>query len=141
VQLTSQLADKELALREQHDLDIAAAGMGNKQRQRYQTQLRIRQEYRQQLEQLERDSRQKGTLGTDEYREAEQALTDSLDRQLSENKRYWQELEVAQGDWKNGALRAFQDFTADADNAAGTAEQMFTAAFNSAGNALATFCT
>ncbi|EFJ8858914.1 phage tail tape measure protein, partial [Escherichia coli] len=36
---------------------------------------------------------------------------------------------------------AFQDFTADADNAAGTAEQMFTAAFNSAGNALATFCT
>ncbi|EFK0006761.1 phage tail tape measure protein, partial [Escherichia coli] len=97
VQLTSQLADKERALREQHDLDIAAAGMGNKQRQRYQTQLRIRQEYRQQLEQLERDSRQKGTLGTDEYREAEQALTDSLDRQLSENKRYWQELEVAQG--------------------------------------------
>ncbi|ENA4398920.1 phage tail tape measure protein, partial [Escherichia coli] len=140
-QLTSQLADKERALREQHDLDIATAGMGEQQRQRYQAQLRIRQEYQLQLEQLERDSRQKGTLGTEEYLNAEQTLTDSLNRQLSENRRYWQELEVAQGDWKNGAMRAFQNFTADADNAAGTAEQMFTSAFNSAGNALATFCT
>ncbi len=68
-------------------------------------------------------------------------LKGSLKRQLNENKRYWQELEVAQGDWKNGAMRAFQNFTADADNAAGTAEQMFTVAFSSAGNALATFCT
>uniref|UniRef100_UPI001EE77B53 IS1 family transposase n=1 Tax=Shigella flexneri TaxID=623 RepID=UPI001EE77B53 len=51
------------ALREQHNLDIATAGMGDKQRQRYQAQLRIRQEYRQQLQQLENDSRQKGTYG------------------------------------------------------------------------------
>ncbi|WP_150002984.1 phage tail tape measure protein, partial [Escherichia albertii] len=74
------------------------------------------------------------------YRKAEQALTESLNRQLNENRRYWQQLEIAQGNWKNGAMRAFQNFTADADNAAGTAEQMLTAAFNSAGNALATFC-
>ncbi|EFK2890598.1 phage tail tape measure protein [Escherichia coli] len=141
VQLTSQLADKERALREQHNLDIATAGMGDKQRQRYQAQLRIRQEYRQQLQQLENDSRQKGTYGTEDYRRAEEVLKGSLKRQLNENKRYWQELEVAQGDWKNGAMRAFQNFTADADNAAGTVEQMFTVAFSSAGNALATFCT
>ncbi|EFY5182104.1 phage tail tape measure protein [Shigella flexneri] len=141
VQLTSQLADKERALREQHNLDIATAGMGDKQRQRYQAQLRIRQEYRQQLQQLENDSRQKGTYGTEDYRRAEEVLKGSLKRQLNENKRYWQELEVAQGDWKNGAMRAFQNFTADADNAVGTAEQMFTVAFSSAGNALATFCT
>ena len=141
IQLNSQLADKERALREQHDLDIATAGMGDQLRQRYQAQLRLQQEYRQQMEQLERDSRQKGTLGTETYREAEQALTDSLNRQLNENKRYWQQMDAARGDWKNGVTRAFQNFTADADNAAGTAEQMFTAAFNSAGNALATFCT
>ncbi|EFC1641604.1 phage tail tape measure protein [Escherichia coli] len=141
IQLTSQLAEEERAQRQQHDLDIATAGMGDKQRQRYQTQFSLQQKYQQQMEQLERDSKQKGTYGTDAYKEAEQALTDSLNRRLSENKRYWQELDVAQGNWKNGAMRAFQNFTADADNAAGTAEQMFTAAFNSAGNALATFCT
>ncbi|HBA9513220.1 TPA: phage tail tape measure protein [Escherichia coli] len=141
IQLTSQLAEEERAQRQQHDLDIATVGMGDQQRQRYQVQLSLRQKYQQQLEQLRRDSEQKGTYNTDDYRKAEQALTESLNRQLNENRRYWQQLEVVQGNWKNGALRAFQDFTADADNAAGTAEQMFTAAFNSAGNALATFCT
>lgn len=141
IQLASQLAEEERALRQQHDLDIATTGMGDKQRQRYQAQFSLQQKYQQQLEQLERDSKQKGTYGTDEYRDAEHTLTDSLNRQLNENRRYWQEQELMQADWKNGAMRAFQNFTADADNAAGTAEQMFTAAFNSAGNALATFCT
>ncbi|ELM8683661.1 TPA: phage tail tape measure protein [Escherichia coli] len=141
IQLTSQLAEEERAQRQQHDLDIATVGMGDQQRQRYQVQLSLRQKYQQQLEQLRRDSEQKGTYNTDDYRKAEQALTESLNRQLNENRRYWQQLEIAQGNWKNGAMRAFQNFTADADNAAGTAEQMLTAAFNSAGNALATFCT
>lgn len=141
IQLASQLAEEERTLRQQHDLDIATTGMGDKQRQRYQAQFSLQQKYQQQLEQLERDSKQKGTYGTDEYRNAEQMLTDSLNRQLNENRRYWQEQELMQADWKNGAIRAFQNFTESADNAAGTAEQMFTAAFNSAGNALATFCT
>ncbi|QLP30331.1 phage tail tape measure protein [Escherichia marmotae] len=141
IQLASQLAEEERTLRQQHDLDIATTGMGGKQRQRYQAQFSLQQKYQQQLEQLERDSKQKGTYGTDEYRNAEQMLTDSLNRQLNENRRYWQEQELMQADWKNGAMRAFQNFTESADNAAGTAEQMFTAAFNSAGNALATFCT
>ncbi|HBB8366344.1 TPA: phage tail tape measure protein [Escherichia coli] len=141
IQLASQLAEEERALRQQHDLDIATTGMGDKQRQRYQTQFSLQQKYQQQMEQLERDSKQKGTYGTDEYRNAEQMLTDSLNRQLNENRRYWQEQELMQADWKNGAMRAFQNFTESADNAAGTAEQMFTAAFNSAVNALATFCT
>ena len=43
--------------------------------------------------------------------------------------------------WKNGVLRAFQDFTVDADNTAGTAEQVFSSAFSNMGNGLATFVT
>ncbi|MED9783725.1 phage tail tape measure protein [Escherichia coli] len=141
IQLASQLAEEERSLRQQHDLDIATTGMGDKQRQRYQAQFSLQQKYQQQREQLERDSKQKGTYGTDEYRNAEQTLTDSLNRQLNENRRYWQEQELMQADWKNGAMRAFQNFTEDADNAAGTAEQLFNTAFSSMGNGLATFCT
>lgn len=124
IQLASQLAEEERTLRQQHDLDIATTGMGDKQRQRYQAQFSLQQKYQQQLEQLERDSKQKGTYGTDEYRNAEQMLTDSLNRQLNENRRYWQEQELMQADWKNGAMRAFQNFTESADNAAGTAEHV-----------------
>lgn len=51
--------------RQQHDLDIATVGMGDQQRQRYQVQLSLRQKYQQQLEQLRRDSEQKGTYNTD----------------------------------------------------------------------------
>ncbi|MCZ8876891.1 phage tail tape measure protein, partial [Escherichia albertii] len=93
IQLTSQLAEEERAQRQQHDLDIATVGMGDQQRQRYQVQLSLRQKYQQQLEQLRRDSEQKGTYNTDDYRKAEQALTESLNRQLNENRRYWQQLE------------------------------------------------
>ncbi|EJW0410576.1 phage tail tape measure protein, partial [Escherichia coli] len=141
IQLTSQLAEEERAQRQQHDLDVAMAGMGDQQRQRYQSQLRLRQQYQQQLEQLERDSKQKGSYGSDAYRKAEQTLTDSLNRKLNENRRYWQQMDAAQGEWRNGTKRAFMNFTADADNAAGTAEQMFMSAFSSMGNGLATFVT
>lgn len=141
IQLTSQLAEEECAQRQQHDLDVAMAGMGDQQRQRYQSQLRLRQQYQQQLEQLERDSKQKGSYGSDAYRKAEQTLTDSLNRKLNENRRYWQQMDAAQGEWRNGTKRAFMNFTADADNAAGTAEQMFMSAFSSMGNGLATFVT
>ncbi|MBE4821412.1 phage tail tape measure protein, partial [Escherichia coli] len=141
IQLSSQLAEEERVQRQQHDLDIATTGMGDKQRQRYQTQFSLQQKYQQKLEQLERDSRQKGTFGTDEYRNAEQTLTDSLNRQLNENRRYWQEQELMQADWKNGAMRAFQNFTENADNTAGTVEQLFTSAFSGMGNSLATFVT
>lgn len=115
--------------------------VGDQQRQRYQVQLSLRQKYQQQLEQLRRDSEQKGTYNTDDYRKAEQALTESLNRQLNENRRYWQQLEIAQGDWKNGVLRALQNVTEKADNTAGTVEQLFTSAFSSMSDWLATFCT
>lgn len=141
IQLTSQLAEEERAQRQQHDLDIATVGMGDQQRQRYQVQLSLRQKYQQQLEQLRRDSEQKGTYNTDDYRKAEQALTESLNRQLNENRRYWQQLEIAQGDWKNGVLRALQNVTEKADNTAGTVEQLFTSAFSSMSDWLAIFCT
>lgn len=141
VQLASQLKLEEQSQRRQHDLELATAGMGDVQKQRYQEQLTLRQKFAQQMEQLERDSRQKGTYGSAEYSEAEQKLRDSLNVQLNENRRYWQQLSVEQGKWKNGAARAFQNYTADAGSAAGVAEQMFSSAFSSMGNGLSTFVT
>ncbi|EGI6197723.1 phage tail tape measure protein [Salmonella enterica subsp. enterica serovar Eastbourne] len=141
IQLESQLKLEEQSQRQQHDLDLATVGMGDVQKQRYQEQFNLRQKFAQQQEQLERDSRQKGTYGSAEYSEAEQKLRDSLNVQLNENRHYWQQLSVEQGDWKNGATRAFQDFAADADNVSGMTEKMFSSAFSSMSNGLATFVT
>lgn len=141
IQLQSQLKLEEQSQRQKHDLELATAGMGDVQKQRYAEQLSIRQKFAQRLERLERDSRQKGTYGSAEYREAEQALRDSLTGQLNENRRYWKQLSVEQSNWKHGATRAFQNYTADAGNAAGASEQMFSSAFSSMGNGLAAFVT
>ncbi len=87
-------------------------GMGDQQRGRYEEHLKIQQHYREQLEQLKRDSKAKGTYGSDEYRQAEQELQASLDRRLAEWADYNAKVDAAQGDWTQGASRALDNFLA-----------------------------
>ncbi|EBX3334735.1 phage tail tape measure protein, partial [Salmonella enterica subsp. enterica serovar Kirkee] len=139
--LTSQLADEESRVRQQHAMALATMGMGDQQRGRYEERLKIQQRYQEQLEQLKRDSKAKGTYGSDEYRQAEQALKGSLNRRLVEWAEYNAKVDAAQGDWTLGASRALDNFMAQGSNVAGATEQMFTSAFNSMGDGLATFVT
>ncbi|EGK5976214.1 phage tail tape measure protein, partial [Salmonella enterica] len=139
--LTSQLADEESRVRQQHATALATMGMGDQQRGRYEERLKIQQHYQEQLEQLKRDSKAKGTYGSDEYRQAEQELQASLDRRLAEWADYNAKVDTAQGDWTLGASRALDNFMAQGSNVAGATEQMFTSAFNSMGDGLATFVT
>ncbi|HGP2620134.1 TPA: phage tail tape measure protein [Salmonella enterica] len=139
--LTSQLADEESRVRQQHALALATMGMGDQQRGRYEEHLKIQQHYQEQLEQLKRDSKAKGTYGSDEYRQVEQELQASLDRRLAEWADYNSKVDAAQGDWTLGASRALDNFMAQGCNVAGATEQMFTSAFNSMGDGLATFVT
>ncbi|WP_079902915.1 phage tail tape measure protein [Salmonella enterica] len=139
--LTSQLADEESRVRQQHAMALATMGMGDQQRGRYEERLKIQQHYQEQLEQLKRDSKAKGTYGSDEYRQAEQALKGSLNRRLAEWADYNAKVDAAQGDWTLGASRALDNFMVQGSNVAGATEQMFTSAFNSMGDGLATFVT
>ncbi|EBQ1009561.1 phage tail tape measure protein, partial [Salmonella enterica] len=139
--LTSQLADEESRVRQQHAMALATMGMGDQQRGRYEERLKIQQRYQEQLEQLKRDSKAKGTYGSDEYRQAEQALKGSLNRRLAEWAEYNAKVDAAQGDWTLGASRVLDNFMAQGSNVAGATEQMFTSAFNSMGDGLATFVT
>lgn len=141
IQLDSQLREEELQARKQQALSIGTAGMGDKLRQRYQEALSIRHHYEEQLAQLERDSKDKGTLGTSEYQQAQVAIRESLDRRLTDLKAYYAAEDVAQGEWVNGALRAYQNIAASAGDAAGIGEQAFMSSFNSMSNGLATFVT
>lgn len=112
VQLTSQLAEEEAKVRQQHAMSLATMGMGDQQRGRYEERLKIQQHYQEQLEQLKRDSKAKGTYGSDEYRQAEQELQASLDRRLAEWADYNAKVDAAQGDWTQGASRALDNFLA-----------------------------
>ncbi|EGG3071090.1 phage tail tape measure protein, partial [Salmonella enterica] len=140
--LTSQLAEEESKVRQQHAMSLATAGMGDQQRGRYEERLKIQQHYQAQLAQLaqlKRDSQAKGTYGSDEYRQAEQALQDSLDRRLAEWADYNAKMDAAQGDWTQGASRALDNFLAQGGNVAGMTENVFTNAFNGMADSLANF--
>ncbi|HAF4825298.1 TPA: phage tail tape measure protein [Salmonella enterica] len=141
VQLTSQLAEDEAKVRQQHALALATMGMGDERRGRYEERLKIQQQYQDKLEQLKRDSKAKGTYGSDEYRQAEQALQDSLDRRLDEWADYNAKVDASQGDWTLGALRALDNFLAQGRNVAGMTENVFINAFNGMSDAVANFAT
>ncbi|EAQ9999067.1 phage tail tape measure protein, partial [Salmonella enterica] len=137
--LTSQLADEESRVRQQHAMALATMGMGDQQRGRYEERLKIQQHYQEKLEQLKRDSKAKGTYGSDEYRQAEQALKDSLDRRLAEWADYSAKVDAAQGDWMQGASRALDNFLTQGSNVAGMTENVFTNAFNGMADGIANF--
>lgn len=139
VTLTSQLADEESRVRQQHAMALATMGMGDQQRGRYEERLKIQQHYQEQLEQLKRDSKAKGTYGSDEYRQAEQELQASLDRRLAEWADYNAKVDAAQGDWTQGASRALDNFLAQGSNVAGMTENVFTNAFNGMADGIANF--
>ncbi|EMZ8855393.1 phage tail tape measure protein, partial [Salmonella enterica] len=137
--LTSQLADEESRVRQQHAMALATMGMGDQQRGRYEERLKIQQHYQEQLEQLKRDSKAKGTYGSDKYRQAEQKLQDSLDRRLAEWADYNAKVDTASGDWTLGASRALDNFMAQGSDVAGMTENVFTDAFNSMADGIANF--
>ncbi|ECV9758211.1 phage tail tape measure protein [Salmonella enterica subsp. enterica serovar Montevideo] len=137
--LTSQLADEESRVRQQHAMALATMGMGDQQRGRYEERLKIQQYYQKLQKQLENDSRQKGTLGSDKYRQAEQKLQDSLDRRLAEWADYNAKVDTASGDWTLGASRALDNFMSQGSDVAGMTENVFTDAFNSMADGIANF--
>lgn len=140
-QIDLQRQEETLQARQQQALSIGAIGMGDKVRQRYQEELSLRQNYQRQLAELERDSEAKGTKGTAEYEEVTRKLQASLNERLIDLKSYYAEEDAAQGDWVNGAIRAYQNIAASAGDAAGIGEQAFMSSFNSMSNGLATFVT
>lgn len=141
VQLTSQLTEEEAKVRQQHAMALATMGMGDQQRGRYEERLKIQQQYQDKLEQLKRDSKAKGTYGSDEYRQAEQELQASLDRRLAEWADYNAKVDTARGDWTLGASRALDNFLAQGSNVAGMTENVFTNAFNGMADAVGNFAT
>lgn len=137
--LTSQLAEEEAKVRQQHAMSLATMGMGDQQRGRYEERLKIQQQYQDKLEQLKRDSKAKGTLDSEEYRQAEQELQASLDRRLAEWADYNAKVDASQGDWTLGASRALDNFLAQGSNVAGMTENVFTNAFNGMADGIANF--
>ncbi|ECW2977179.1 TPA_asm: phage tail tape measure protein [Salmonella enterica subsp. diarizonae] len=141
VQLAQQHRQQLEQLRTKGEFDVASLGMGNKQRQRAQEEFNLKQQFANEQKELERSAEKDGTLNSPQYFALVAKNAADLNEQLAQIKDNYANIDKAQGDWHAGAERAFQNFTENAMNVAGTTEQAFNLTFSSMTNGLETFVT
>lgn len=126
------------------DREIALVGMSDRQRSYVGGLQGIEDRFRQQRDAL-RDRLAFTPNITPEVEAQIRRRMELLDQEQKEETRIYDEkfnaIARAQGDWTNGAQRAFQNYADSAANVAGSVEQAFTSAFKGLEDALVSFAT
>lgn len=105
--LTQQLTAAEDARRRANDADIAAVGLGGREVEKLRREIGIQEEFVRGMEQL---NQRANDISAESYKAQEDALRQSRDRSLADEKVFWERMTAAQGNWANGARRALQDY-------------------------------
>lgn len=117
---------------------LAAFGMGDEALTRLREEEKIRRDINKQIERVTADNIA-GKTTEQEYKSQIDMLKDSLSQRLDEQKKYYSELDRLEGDWANGARRAFANYQDEARNAAKISEGFFTSMFSSMENSVTQF--
>lgn len=120
--------------------DVAGVGMGDDEREQADRLNAVRQKFaesRRQLEEQQEDVSRR--LSQEAYQQRLADLSDYQARELQMEVDGFDARLEAQRDYRNGAKRAWANIQADAANVAGATDDMLTAGFNSARDAVAEF--
>ncbi|MGJ8525169.1 hypothetical protein LMG33818_000877 [Halomonadaceae bacterium LMG 33818] len=125
---------------QQNMLQVAGVGMGSQEFQRAQQLLQTQQQFQQQVTQLEQQRSQTHNLDQQNYITGEiAAQRKMMELTLGDQQDMYKQLDAMQGNWKNGASSAWQDYLDQAKNTADMTKSLFSNAFSSATNDLANF--
>jgi lambda family phage tail tape measure protein len=128
LRLNNQLAASEANRARANQADLMAIGRGGDAVERARRALDIEREYEDGLRAL----RDRGIAeDSDSYRQQEEALRASRDRMLDMERDYYAQRDAMQADWKNGAVRAFEDYMAEANDVAGRTAEAIDGVLNS----------
>lgn len=133
--------------REQNAIDVAGVGHGQQQVRQMQDELRIRQQYQRNIDDLNRDANKPSNLGTINgiggtgYLERLGELQRGQQEELALYRDGVDQRLAAEADWKNGAKAAYEDYLNNAADVAGQTYTLFTDAFSSMGDAISNFVT
>jgi lambda family phage tail tape measure protein len=151
LELTAALQDKlneRIAARtDQNAIDVAGVGHGQELTQQLQDELKIRQDYAKQVDDLNKQANNPSNLGTtngiggDDYNSRLAMISAGQQQELAIYRAGVQQRLAAESDWSNGARASFEDYIANAANVAGQTQTMFTNAFQGMEDALVTFAT
>lgn len=129
---------------EQNQIDALGVGHGSQFTQQLQEELRIRQEYDRQRRQYDKEAGRldpgaAGAIGTDKYNVDLAAMMVAQQQELAIYRAGVQQRLDAEAEWKNGAIRAMEDWSAAAANNADLAAGVITNAATNMTNAFVEF--
>lgn len=132
-QLNSNYTAYVNQLQSRANLQVASVGMGQERSAYEQQLLSIRENYANQMRNLE-DQRGTASNWTAEneryYQERMRLLKAQLDAEVRLHGETYARIQEAQGNWQNGAIRAMEDYATSGRNVAEQTAQAFTRAFS-----------
>lgn len=141
-QLNSNYTAYVVQLQRRADLQVASVGMGQERAAQEQDLLSIRENYAQQMRNLQ-DQRGTASNWTAEneayYQERMRLLKAQLEAEVRLHGETYDRIQLAQGDWQNGAIRAMENFVTSGRNVAEQTAAAFTRAFSGMEDALVSF--
>ena len=122
---------------------LAGFGMGDKARQRLQEDLKIQQSYQKQMNELTKSFNEsdRGEFSQDRYDKETAMIKAAMAERLAAQQGYYQDLDILQSDWTNGASAAWQDYVDEANDIAGQTYDAFRNAFDGLEDSLTDFVT
>ncbi|WP_443690421.1 phage tail tape measure protein [Pseudomonas sp.] len=91
------------------DLELAGAGMGDKVRDRLKQDLAIRQQYAQDIKDLQ-EQQNSGAISDDVYAKETDLLSENLDKRMELQEKYYERQDQAQNDWLDGVSEAWTNY-------------------------------
>jgi lambda family phage tail tape measure protein len=111
------------------DQEIAGIGLGDKARDRLNQDLAIREDYNQQMADLQKQFNT-GDLSPENFKKQTGQLKAALAERLAIQQDYYTGLDNAQADWTKGATAALADYLDSAQDVAGQTKGLFTSVFS-----------
>lgn len=124
----------------QYDDQLASMGMGDRAQEELRARQSIVRDYQRQLDQATRDNTL-GKTSDDTYRAETALLSEHLRQRMEMQQAYFDNVRKAQGDWKNGAKSALDNYLDSAANVADQTKGMFSNAFQGMEDAIVRFAT
>lgn len=142
VKFNAALKDQLETQQNAADIQVASVGMGAQEAQQLQQLNSIQRQYDRQRTTLVGQLSAATTPDQKAvYAQQLTALQGASDQAVKIAQDGFDRMRIAQGDWKNGAVQAYQNLADQSSNVAGQVSSAFTDAFNGMADAFATFVT
>lgn len=138
--LRASLAATRDLEQQQYADQVAGVGLGDRAQEELRARQGILRDYQRQQAQFDR-SIASGQMLPETYQSQTALLKEHLDLRLSMQQQYFDQVREAQGNWKNGATSALDNYLESAANVAGQTKTLFSNAFQGMEDAIVRFAT